>query len=89
MAKLTSKGRITTIAIDSMVFHEPVKVGDIICCYAELQKIGRTSMTIHVDVLAKCHTTGIERQVTDGIFTYVAIDDNGKPRPVAKDNADS
>lgn len=85
LAKRTSRGRITTVAIDSMVFHEPVKVGDIVACYAMLERIGRTSMTIRVDVEAVCHTSGDMRKVTEGIFTYVAIDDHGKPREVVKE----
>lgn len=82
LAKQTSHGRITTVAIDRMVFHKPVHIGDLICCYAELLNVGRTSMCIHIEAWAIHHASGDERLVTEGTFTYVAIDDHGKPRPV-------
>jgi len=94
MAKRTAKGRITTIAIDSMVFHKPVKVGDVVSCYADLIKIGKTSMTIKVEAWTIRSATGEAnseatseesedlQHVTEGIFTYVAINDKGKPRAV-------
>lgn len=82
MAKQRSQGRITTVAINSMVFHKPVHIGDLVCCYADVEKIGRTSMTIKVEVWTISHANGTEQKVTEGIFTYVAIDKHGKPRPV-------
>lgn len=83
-AKQISKGRITTVAIDSMVFHEPVQVGDLVCCFAQLLKIGNTSMRFKIEVETKCQSTGTNTRVTEGIFTYVAIDDNGRPRKVTQ-----
>ncbi len=85
MAKQTSNGRITTVAIDGMVFHHPVSVGDLVSCYAELLRIGRTSMRIHIEAWTTHYTHGGRQKVTEGIFTYVAIDDQGKPRPVTVD----
>ena len=83
MAKQCSKGRITTVAIDSMVFHKPVHIGDLVCCYANIEKVGRTSMTIHIEVWTISHANGTEQNVTEGVFTYVAIDLQGKPRAVS------
>src|SRR3990167_5081535 len=83
IARKVAKGRVTTVAIDKMVFLSPVHVGDFICCYVELVKVGRTSLTIKIETYAT--DGGIEsarRQVTEGVFTYVAIDENGKPIPV-------
>lgn len=84
LAKKTCGTRITTVAIDKMTFHLPVSVGDVVCCYAELLRIGRTSMTINIEVWAISDVADERHKVTEGIFTYVAIDDNGKPTAVKK-----
>ena len=84
LAKRTSKGRAATVAIESMSFLRPVAVGDLICCYATLVKVGKTSMTIDVEVWNEKLATGQTHQVTKGTFIFVAIDDNGKPREVSK-----
>jgi len=82
ITKQRSKGRVVTVAIDSMVFHLPVHVGDLVCCYAEVVKVGRTSMTVNMEAWSISHVSGQLRNVTEGVFTYVAIDEHGKPRPV-------
>ncbi|MDF2529417.1 MAG: thioesterase superfamily protein [Gammaproteobacteria bacterium] len=81
-ARSISKSRATTIAIDGMKFRRPVKVGDTVCCYAKLIKVGNTSMTFKI--MAWANESGItERKcVTEALFTYVAIDESGKPIPV-------
>lgn len=79
IARKRAKCRVTTVAIDKMVFLSPVKVGDFICCYAELVKVGRTSMTIRIETYVTDDLGENRHQVTEGIFTYVAIDENGKP----------
>ena len=78
-----AQGRITTVAINSMVFYSPIKIGDFICCYAKMLKVGRTSMHIKIEVWAIGGDDQIRRHVTEGIFVYVAIDENGKPRPIS------
>lgn len=80
IARKKAKGRVTTVAIDKMVFLSPVHVGDFVCCYAELIKTGRTSITILIDTYATDELSGSRRHVTEGIFTYVAIDAEGKPK---------
>jgi acyl-CoA thioesterase YciA len=82
VAQKEAKCRVVTIAIDSMSFKAPVRIGDRICCYAELLKVGRTSMSIKVKVWVTDKMTSDRRQVTEGIFTFVAIDEDGKPQPV-------
>ena len=73
---------IVTVAIDKVEFHEPVYVGDTVCCYADLVKVGRTSMQYHMEVWTlSLHHQG-RKKVAEGIFTFVAIDRNGKPQPV-------
>ncbi len=75
---------ITTIAIDSMVFISPVQVGDFICCYADLVKIGNTSITIKIETWAVNPDETNLRQVTEGVFTYVAVDEHGRPEPAIR-----
>jgi len=82
LAKRISHQRCVTVAIDKMVFIRPVSVGDIICCYANHLKTGHTSMTISIEAWA-VPAVGDERQkVTEGIFTFVAIDESGRSMPV-------
>ncbi len=82
LAKTYSKGRAATVAIDSMSFLLPVHVGDVVSCYVELERVGHTSMVIHVEVWKKVLATGEHVHVTEGTLTFVAIDDQGKPRQV-------
>jgi acyl-CoA thioesterase YciA len=78
-----SHGRAVTVAMDGMQFHAPVKVGDEVSVYGELVKVGRTSMAIKVEAWRR-HRHGEERiKVTEAVFTFVAIDDAGKPRAVS------
>jgi acyl-CoA thioesterase YciA len=77
-----SKGRAVTIAMDGMVFHRPVKVGDEVSIYAELTHVGRTSMTIAIEAWRRERTEEVAIRVTHATFTFVAIDDLGKPRAI-------
>jgi acyl-CoA thioesterase YciA len=77
-----AKGRVATVALDGMAFHQPVMVGDIVSCYAQVARVGRSSITLHVEAWAKRGRTGEEIKVTEGRFTCVAIDEDRKPRPV-------
>ena len=81
-ARNLSRSRVTTVAIDAMTFITPVYVGDIVSCHATLIKVGRTSMRIAVEAWAQRTKGGELVRVTEGVFTYVAIDDHGKPWPV-------
>ena len=77
-----AKGRVATVAITAMTFHLPVYVGDEVSCYCSVEKIGRTSMAIKVETWARRGRTGEVVKVTEGIFTYVAIGEDRRPRPV-------
>lgn len=77
-----ARGRVATVAVDAMVFHRPVYVGDVLCTYADIIRVGRTSIAIHVEAWALRSRQGERVKVTQGTFTLVAIDDNGRPRPV-------
>jgi len=82
MAHHKARGRVATVAIDSMIFHQPVKVGDTVCCYALLEKTGHTSMTWRIQAWIIREAGGDRVKVTEGIFTYVALGPDGRPRPV-------
>ena len=77
-----AKGRAVTIAIDGMQFLEPVKVGDEVSVYCTIEKIGRTSMLIDVEAWRRPRHSDKAVKVTEAKFTFVAVDDEGRPRPV-------
>ncbi len=86
LANEIALGRVCTVAVDKMVFARPVQVGDVICCYGELVRVGRSSITIKVEVWVKPVLTpesGPRYPVAGAEFVYVAIDANGRPRAVA------
>ena len=77
-----ARGRVVTITVEAMKFIRPVRVGDVLEVYTLVESIGRTSMKIHIEAWARRFQTQIHEKVTDANFTFVAIDDNGKPRPI-------
>jgi acyl-CoA thioesterase YciA len=77
-----SRGRCATVAVAGIVFHEPVFVGDAVSLYARLLRVGRTSMTIRVEAWRRRLTEETKHKVTEATFTFVAIDENRKPRLV-------
>ena len=77
-----ARGRVATVSVDAMQFIRPVGVGDIVCVYAQVERIGRTSLTIAIDVWALRFMTGERERVTEGRFIFVALDETGRPRPV-------
>ena len=82
-ASARAKGRTATIGVKEMEFHKPVKVGDRLTCYCDIVRIGRTSLTIAIEAWTTNHYHQTKpSKVTEGVFTFVALDDNGKPRPV-------
>jgi acyl-CoA thioesterase YciA len=77
-----SHGRAVTVALDRMQFHQPVKVGDEVSVYAEVERVGRTSMTIAVEAWRRERHREEPIKVTEAKFTFVAVDEAGQPRPV-------
>jgi acyl-CoA thioesterase YciA len=78
-----AKGRIATVAVNQFIFKQPVSMGDLLSLYARVERIGRTSVTVHVEVYAERNPAKLEVvKVTEASLTYVAIDDQGKPRPL-------
>lgn len=75
-------GRVVTVACTDMSFLKPVKVGDVVCVYCDLARLGRTSLTLHVEAWALRQGQGERIKVTAADFTYVALDEQGKPRPL-------
>jgi acyl-CoA thioesterase YciA len=84
-ARNLSRSRVTTVAVDGMSFLNPVNVGDIVNCYASLLKVGRTSIRVAVEAWVQRESDGKLLRVTAGVFTYVAIDQNGRPQPVHRE----
>ncbi len=79
-----ARGRVVTVAVDGMTFIRPVKVGDVLCVYTTIERVGRTSIRIGVEAWARRFRTQSSDKVTAATFTFVAIDDAGKPRPVSE-----
>jgi len=83
IARRRANGRIVTVAVDSFQFHQPVFVGDLVSCYASITRVGRTSLTVNVKAYAERHGATHERiQVTEADLTYVAVDEQRRPRPL-------
>ncbi|HEY6334340.1 MAG TPA: hotdog domain-containing protein, partial [Alphaproteobacteria bacterium] len=82
-ASKIAKGRTVTVAVDAMTFKKPVFVGDVVCIYADLINVGTTSITVHVETWVIRRNESNRILVTEGSYTYVAIDETGRPRKVA------
>lgn len=83
-AREIAKGRVTTVAVSSMVFLCPVPVGSRVSCYCEVLEIGRSSIKIMVEVWVKHYDRDALQKVTEGDFVFVAIDDGGRTRPIKR-----
>ncbi|MEM6464238.1 MAG: acyl-CoA thioesterase [Pseudomonadota bacterium] len=79
-----SGGRVVTAAVNEMVFEKPMYVGDTLCVYTAIEKVGRTSMTLKVEAWAQRYLKKLRELVIVGRFVMVALDDDGKPAPVVK-----
>jgi acyl-CoA thioesterase YciA len=80
-----TQGRMATVAVNEFIFKQPVRVGDILSFFSEVTRIGRTSVTVKVEVFAeRFRSQGRYIKVTEASVTYVAIDDQGRPREIAK-----
>jgi acyl-CoA thioesterase YciA len=77
-------GRVVTVGVDGMNFHKPVYVGDEVSFYTDIIKTGRTSVAVHVEAWARARDENNSRMVTEGVYTFVAIDENRKPKEMDK-----
>ncbi len=85
LAKEISQGKVVTVSVEEIVFKTPVSVGDVVCCYGKCVHIGRTSMSIELEVWVKpvyANGIGKRKKVCKAKFNYVAIDGNSRPRPI-------
>ena len=82
VARERARGRVATVAITAMTFHLPVHVGDVLCAYVEIEEVGRTSIATWIEAWALRGKGGGRVRVTEGQFVYVALDEDGRPRPV-------
>ncbi|PPE71227.1 acyl-CoA thioesterase [Caldimonas thermodepolymerans] len=80
-----AKGRVTTVSVNQFVFKQPVSIGDLLSFYARVERVGRTSITVHVEVYAERNPAALHVvKVTEANLTFVAIDQEGKPREIPK-----
>lgn len=85
VAARRAKGRAVTVAMDGMQFHLPVKIGDEVSVYARIIGTGRSSMTIATEAWRRPRDGEEITKVTEAVFTFVAVDDDGKPRPIQQE----
>jgi acyl-CoA thioesterase YciA len=85
VAAQRARGRVATVAITAMAFHRPVHIGDELSCYGEIVKVGRTSIAVKIESWVRRGNSGERIKVTEGLFTFVAIGDDRRPRPVPPD----
>lgn len=78
------KGRVATVAVEAMTFISPVKVGDVLCVYTSIERLGNTSITIAIEAWARRNRLADRVKVTQGHFVYVALDDEGHKRPIPR-----
>tara|TARA_R110002094_G_scaffold181_5_gene954 strand:+ start:3177 stop:3560 length:384 start_codon:yes stop_codon:yes gene_type:complete len=79
-----ASGRVVTVAVDAMTFHKPVNVGDELSCYCRVSQRGNSSIRVHVESWVTRHYSDLEEKVTEGCFTFVAIDSKRHPRPITR-----
>ncbi|MDF0597818.1 acyl-CoA thioester hydrolase YciA [Psychromarinibacter halotolerans] len=78
-----AQGRVATVAVDAMKFIRPVKVGDVLCVYCDVVRVGRTSIAVEIEAWVKRDRIGSREKVTEALFTFVALDADGKAREVS------
>lgn len=88
VASRRAKGPVATIAVEAMKFIAPIHLRDLISVYAHVERIGRTSMGVRIEVIAHRDLGTTEVKVTEGLFTFVALDASHRPRPVEQGSAD-
>jgi acyl-CoA thioesterase YciA len=87
LAAEQAEGRVATVSIDAMRFLRPVAVGDEVSCYCTLGEVGETSIAVKIETWARERGSKHAEKVTEGLFTYVALDENGRPRKVSAKEA--
>ena len=85
VAHQRARGRVVTVAVDGMEFHQPVFVGDLVSCYTTIMRTGRSSITVHIETEVQRGRSGETVKVTEGTFVYVAINDDYCPRALPEE----
>jgi len=83
-ASRRAKGPVATVAIEAMKFIEPIHLRDLISVFAEIERVGRTSMGVRIEVIAERDFGATRVKVTEGLFTFVALDEDHRPRPIGE-----
>ena len=78
------KGRVVTVAVEAMTFIAPVKVGDVLCVYAEIERVGTTSVTVGLEAWVRRNRLADRSKVTEARFVYVSLDENGQKRAISQ-----
>ena len=76
------RGRVVTVAVEAMTFIAPVKVGDVLCVYADIERVGNTSITVGLEAWVRRNRLDDRTKVTEARFVYVSLDENGQKRPI-------
>ena len=76
------KGHVVTVAVSKLTFMRPASIGDAVCCYTDVARVGKTSITLNVEVWVLRQARGARIMVTEAEFTFVAVDDRGRPHPI-------
>jgi acyl-CoA thioesterase YciA len=79
------RGRVVTVAVEAMTFIAPVKVGDVLCVYTKVERVGTTSITIALEAWVRRNRLDDRQKVTEARFVYVSLDENGQKRPIPKE----
>lgn len=84
VARERAKGPVATVAVNGMKFHRPIEVGDMVSIYADIEKVGRTSVSVAIEVFAERGVSGNEHEykVTEGCYVFVLVDENGRPKAI-------
>jgi len=82
VAKARANGSVATVAVESMKFHLPIEVGDVVSVYADIEKVGKTSITVAIEVFAERGPNAQEHKVTEGRYIFVAVNEDGRPRQI-------
>jgi acyl-CoA thioesterase YciA len=79
------RGRVVTVAVEAMTFIAPIKIGDVLCVYTSIERVGNTSITIALEAWVRRRELDDRKKVTEGRFVYVSLDDNGQKRVIPRD----
>jgi len=77
-----TRSRVVTVAVEAMTFIAPVKIGDVLCVYCSIERVGTTSISVYIEAWARRNRLSERVKVTDGSYVYVSLDESGQPKPI-------